>query len=260
MHKTSNLKFKNTVGIVTGAAMGIGFEIAKKLALEGADVLLNDLDDIALSKALNAIQDEGGNCLGLAGNAGDPKFVQRLVETCVAKFGRLDMAVANAGLTRFNSILEIEPEELQSMLQLNLHGSVFLAKFAARQMIEQGEGGRIVFMSSVTGHQAHPGVVCYGMTKAALRMLAKGLVSELAHFGITTNAISPGATITERTVGDDPLYENKWRDKTPTGQVTQAIDIANTAVWLLSNEAKQVTGQTIVVDGGWTSLGAVPNL
>lgn len=252
-------KYAGKVAIVTGAATGIGFEISAQLAQQGAAVLLNDLDQTQLNKALALIQKTGGICAGLAGNAGEPDFIRNMVETCVKQFGRVDMAIANAGLTRFNSILAIEAEELNSMLSLNLQGSVFLAKYAAKQMIAQGQGGRLLFMSSVTGHQAHPGVVCYGMTKTAVQMLAKGLVVELAQYGITSNAISPGATLTERTVGDDPLYEQRWKDKTPTGVVTRPSDIAQTALWLLSPEAKQITGQTIVVDGGWTATSPVPD-
>jgi glucose 1-dehydrogenase len=127
-------------------------------------------------------------------------------------------------------------------------------------MRDQGTGGRILFMSSVTGHQSHPYLVPYGMTKAALRMLAKGLVGELSQYGITVNAISPGAVRTERTIGDDPSFEAGWSQATPNGRIASPEDIADAALFLASDKAKHITGQTLVVDGGWTSTSAVPNL
>ena len=130
----------------------------------------------------------------------------------------------------------------------------------AKQMKEQGTGGRILFMSSVTGLQSHPHLVPYGMTKAALIMLAKGLVGELSQYGITVNAISPGAVRTERTIGDDPEFEASWSGATPNGRVASPEDIADAALFLASDKAKHVTGQNLVVDGGWTSTSPVPNL
>lgn len=253
-------RFEGQAAIVTGAACGIGFAIARQLVAEGAKVVLNDLEDAAAAAAARELCSDGSVCYPFAGDASDPSFLESLVDAAVQRFGRLDMAVANAGLTRFNRFLDTEVVELRRMLDLNLQGSVFLAKFAARQMVEQGEGGRIVFLSSVAGHQAHDGVVCYGMTKAALRMLAKGLVVELAPYGITTNAVSPGATLTERTVEGDPDYGKKWSSKIPTGKASIPADIANAALFLLSPEAAQISGQTLVVDGGWSATSEVPEM
>ncbi len=246
------------VALVTGAACGIGFAIAERLVSEGVKVLLNDVDRDAASKAAAVLSPSGKDCFSYAGDASDPLFIEAMVGAAIERFGGLDMAVANAGLTRFNRFLDIEAEELRQMLDLNVQGSVFLAKFAARQMVRQGKGGRIVFLSSVTGHQAHEGVVCYGMTKAALRMLAKGLVVELAPHGITTNAVSPGATLTERTLKGDVEYSEKWAAKIPTGRASLPSDIANAVAFLLSPEASQITGQTLVVDGGWSATSEVP--
>jgi NAD(P)-dependent dehydrogenase (short-subunit alcohol dehydrogenase family) len=124
-------------------------------------------------------------------------------------------------------------------------------------MISQQTGGRILFTSSVTGHQAHKDLAAYGMTKAALEMLAKNLVVELSAYGITVNAIAPGATITERTT-DDPEYEKVWSTITPMGRPASVSDIADAALFLVSNRAGHITGQSLVIDGGWTSVSPSP--
>lgn len=112
-------------------------------------------------------------------------------------------------------------------------------------------------MSSVTGHQAHPKLAAYGMTKAALEMLAKSLSIELAEHKITVNAIAPGATLTERTQSDEN-YKPNWEEITPTKVVSTTRDIANATLFLLSDTSSQITGQTIIVDGGWTSVSPPP--
>jgi NAD(P)-dependent dehydrogenase (short-subunit alcohol dehydrogenase family) len=124
-------------------------------------------------------------------------------------------------------------------------------------MIKQGGGGSILFTSSVTGHQAHKNLAAYGMTKAALEMLAKNLVIELSQYGINVNAIAPGATLTERTIGD-PDYEKVWSEITPMGRPASTIDIANAAAFLVSPEARHITGQSLIIDGGWTSTSPSP--
>ncbi|MDQ8197680.1 SDR family NAD(P)-dependent oxidoreductase [Pelagicoccus enzymogenes] len=252
-------KLEGKVAIVTGAGCGIGLEIARSIAKQGARLLLNDRDGALAREAALSIDPSGELCVACAGDASDPVFIEEMVKLAVQRFGGLHVAVANAGLTIFNRFLEVEVAELRKMLDLNLQGSVFLAKFAALEMVKQGEGGRLVFISSVTGHQAHEGVVCYGMTKAALRMLAKGLVAELAPHGITSNAVSPGATVTERTAAGDPMFAEKWAKTTPTGRAAFPSDIANAVLFLISPESSQITGQTIVVDGGWTSTSEVPD-
>ena len=124
-------------------------------------------------------------------------------------------------------------------------------------MIKQNDPGRILLMSSVTGHQYHPDLAAYGMSKAAIRMLAKSLGVELAPQGITVNAISPGATATERTL-EDESYEATWARLNPTGRPATVADIAHAALFLLSPQAGQITGQTLVVDGGWTAVSPPP--
>ncbi len=252
-----NKKFEGKVAIVTGAGQGIGFEIARQLSLAGASVLMNDIDGDLIQKAANQITAAGGKCLPLAGDAADVDFIQQMVDAAVQRFGTLDIAIANAGITLFGDFLTYPAESLQSVLRLNLQGSFFLAQKAAAQMIKQQSAGSILLMSSVTGHQAHKNLAAYGMTKAALEMLAKNLVIELSPYHITVNTVAPGATLTERTL-EDAEYKSTWSRITPMGRPATVEDVANAVLFLVSPDAGHITGQNIVVDGGWTSVSPSP--
>jgi glucose 1-dehydrogenase len=251
------MSFKNKSVIVTGAGQGIGFEICRQLALEGANVLLNDIDQSLAGKGAQQIRSEGGNCIPLAGDAADHSFIQSMVGKAHAEFGAMDIVIANAGITLFGDFFSYTPESFYKVLQVNLGGSFFLAQAAANIMKGQGNGGSILLMSSVTGHQAHRNLAAYGMTKAALEMLAKNLVIELSPHHININTIAPGATLTERT-SDDRDYEKIWSRITPMGRPATTADIAHAALFLVSDKAKHITGQSLVIDGGWTAVSPEP--
>ena len=250
--------FENKVAIVTGAGQGIGYEICTSLAAEGANVILNDVDQtLAESAVKRIIENTGGNCIALAGDSGDMAFIQTMVDTAVTQFGKLDIVIANAGITLFGDFFTYKPESFFRVMQVNLGGTFFLAQAAANQMKKQGSGGSLLFTSSVTGHQAHKDLAAYGMSKAALEMLAKNLVIELSQYKINVNTIAPGATLTERTL-DDPGYATTWKRITPMGRAATVSDIAGTALFLVSEKAKHITGQTLIVDGGWTCISPSP--
>ena len=253
----TNKNFIGQVTIITGAGQGIGFEIAMQLAVNGAAVLINDINEPLLKNASDAIIQAGGNCYPLAGDAAEVNFIQQMVNTAVEQFGGLTIAIANAGITLFGDFLTYPAESLQSVMHLNLQGSFFLAQRTAQQMIKQQSGGSILFMSSVTGHQAHKDLAAYGMTKAALEMLAKSLVVELSPYKITVNTIAPGATLTERTM-EDADYKNTWSRITPMGRPATVSDVANAALFLVSPDAGHITGQNLIVDGGWTAVSTSP--
>lgn len=249
--------FQNKSAIVTGAGQGIGFEISRQLCALGASVILNDIDEELAHKAAARIQAESGHCKALAGDSADIRFITGMVETAVKEFGTLDIVIANAGITLFGDFLDYPADSFYRVMNVNLGGSFFLAQQAAKEMIRQGSGGSILFTSSVTGHQAHKKLAAYSMTKAALEMLAKNLVIELSEHQITVNTIAPGATLTERTL-DDPEYEAVWSKLTPIGRPASTADIANAALFLVSDNARHITGQSLVVDGGWTSISPSP--
>jgi len=252
------MNFKNKVAIVTGAGQGIGFEICTVLVAHGARVLLNDIDT-PLAEAAAAKINGGGNgaCVAIAGNASEFIVINKMVDSAITLYGGLDIVILNAGITLFGDFFTYTEDSFLKVMQVNLMGSFFLAQAAARQMRQQGSGGALLFMSSVVGHQAHKNLAAYAMTKAALEMLAKNLVVELSPYKINVNAVAPGATLTERTQleGD---YEQIWSAITPMGRPAYVSDIANTALFLVSDEAKHITGQSLVVDGGWTSVSKLP--
>lgn len=251
------MTFINKTAIVTGAAQGIGFEICKQLIQHGASVILNDIDEKLATEAaaqLNAMHEN--SCFVMAGDSGNYAFIQNLVKTAVEKFGALDIVIANAGITLFGNFFTYTPEAFAKVMQLNLAGSFFLAQAAANVMKEK-KSGSILFTSSVTGNQAHKDLAAYGMSKAALQMLAKNLVIEISQYNINVNAIAPGATLTERTM-EDPEYENTWNKLIPLNRTSSTLDIAHVALFLVSDEARQITGQTLIIDGGWSCISPSP--
>lgn len=252
-------EFENKVAIVTGAGQGIGFEICRNLARQGGRVILNDIDpELSKIAAMQINQVNKDACIALPGDSSKIEIIKKLVSEAVNKFGRLDIVIANAGITLFGDFLSYTPESFYKVMQVNLGGSFFLAQAAANQMKMQADGGSILFTSSVTGHQAHKNLAAYGMSKAALEMLAKNLVIELSGYKINVNAIAPGATLTERTL-QDPEYIKTWSRITPLGRPAQTKDISNTALFLVSDKARHITGQTLIVDGGWTVVSPPPD-
>ncbi len=250
------MDFKGKVAIISGAGQGIGLAICKKLSALGANIILNDINEELAEEAANAVASNNAP-VAVSGDCSDINIIRQLVNTAVSKFGKLDIVVANAGITLFDDFFSYTPEAFFKVMQVNLGGTFFLAQAAAKQMKEQGNGGSLLFMSSVTGHQAHKNLGAYGMSKAAIEMLAKNLVIELSDYRINVNTIAPGATLTERTLADDN-YEKIWSHITPMGRPASVDDIANAAAFFVSDEAKHITGQTLIIDGGWTSISPSP--
>jgi len=245
------------VAIVTGAGKGIGLEICKRFSQKGVHVILNDIDANLANTAAKEVSALGCNCISVEGDSSDLKVIDEMTSEAVKQFGQIDIVIANAGITLFGDFFTYKPEDFYRVLQVNLGGGFFLAQSAAQQMKKQGRGGSLLFMSSVTGHQAHKNLAAYGMTKAALEMLAKHLVVELSEYRINVNCIAPGATTTERTL-EDENYEKTWSGITPMGRPATVADVAAAALFLTSDEARHITGQSLIIDGGWTSVSPSP--
>lgn len=253
------------VALVTGAGAGIGFAVAWALAEAGVRVALNDVDGALAAAAaakINRAAGAGAASANLAvaypGDIADVAGVRALVGRIAAELGGPQICVANAGITRFAPFLDAEPDAFDRLLAVNLRGTYFTAQAAARAMLGQGRPGRIILLASVTGLRAVTGLSAYGVTKAGIMGMARNLAAELGPHRITVNAVAPGATVTERTLTETPNYAEDWARVTPTGRAGEGADIAAAVRFLASPAAAQISGQTLVVDGGWSLAGPLP--
>jgi NAD(P)-dependent dehydrogenase (short-subunit alcohol dehydrogenase family) len=246
------VRLEGKVALVTGAANGIGLACAEAMAREGAKVALADVNEAA-GKA--AAQRLGG--LFLACDVSKKAQVDAAVDGAVKAFGRLDIAVANAGIVHAAEFLDLEEKDFDRVIAVNLKGVFLVGQAAARQMVKQGGGGAIVNMSSVNAVLAIPNQVPYVVSKGGINQLTKVMALSLASHGIRVNAIGPGTILTElaRTaVLGNREAERKILSRTPMGRMGEPSEIASVAVFLASGEASYLTGQTIYPDGGRLAL------
>jgi NAD(P)-dependent dehydrogenase (short-subunit alcohol dehydrogenase family) len=244
--------------VITGAGQGIGFELVKQLLGQGHFVIWNEIDSHVFDQASKSLNKLGlHQFVGILGDAASEDFLQELTLVLDSSPGVLTGVVCNAGITTFGDFWTYSKSSMDQILRVNLVGTFFLIQLVARYLKDHNLPGSIVVMSSVTGHQAHPDLAAYGMTKAALNQLVQNLVIDLSPYQIRINAISPGATITERTIQNQE-YQSDWAEITPLGKAADVADIAASTLFFLSDQAKHITGQTLVIDGGWTSVSPAP--
>lgn len=248
------------VALVTGAGAGIGYAVAAALAGQGARVALNDIDPRLAEAAADQINRGAGRALvaPYPCDIGDVAALRAVVARVGADMGGPHICVANAGITSFAPFLDAEPEGVDRLLAVNLRGTYFTAQAAARAMVAQRIAGRIILLASLAGIRAIHGLSAYGVTKAGIGAMARALALELGPHRITVNAVAPGATLTERTRDETPNYAADWAAVTPTGQVSQVDDIAAAVRFLAAPESRQISGQTLVVDGGWSLAAPLP--
>lgn len=247
------MRLAGKVAIVTGSATGIGQGIAERFAQEGAAVVVDYVGTPDAPKETEgAIKSAGGKTIAVEADVSDPKQVQGLIGATVKEFGRLDIVVNNAGIERKYAFVDYPLEEAQKIINVNLIGPFLVAQAGAKQMIKQGNGGRIINISSVHEDLPMPTNSIYCATKGGLRMLARTAAVELAKYNITVNNIGPGAIYTpiDADIEAKPELEKALMGEIPLNRWGKPSDVAGLAVYLASDEAGYVTGSTYFIDGG----------
>jgi NAD(P)-dependent dehydrogenase (short-subunit alcohol dehydrogenase family) len=249
------MRFADQVVIVTGGAHGIGRACVEAFAAEGAAVAIADFDAEGGAAAAGAIKAQGGRAEFIRTDVGDAAQAQRLVDHTLQAFGRLDVLINNAGIIKTAEFLEISEADFDAVLRVNLKGVFLVGQAAARAMVERGKGA-IVNMSSTNAVVAIPNQVPYAASKGAVNQLTKVMALALADKGVRVNAIGPGSILTDilKVVMNDEAARRKILARTPLGRCGEPSEIAKVALFLASDDASYITGQTIYPDGGRLAL------
>jgi glucose 1-dehydrogenase len=251
------MKLNGKVAIVTGGARGIGLAIAQRYVAEGAKVVIADVDIAAGENAARAL---GEPCRFKTTDVGDAEQAQNLVNDAVAAFGLLDILVNNAGIVHAADFLDVDEADFDRVLRVNLKGAFLVGQAAARRMVDQVKAGRppgaIINMSSVNAVLAIPNQVPYCVSKGGIAQLTKVMALSLAPHGIRVNAIGPGSIMTDilKSVATDREAKRRLLARTPLGRIGEPDEIAAIALFLASDDARYVTGQTVYADGGRLGL------
>ena len=240
----------NKVALVTGGSRGIGRAIGEALARQGAHVVLGYASgEAAALAAVEAITAAGGKAEAARIDVSNGPEAERLIAEIAKRLGRLDVLVANAGIAVDNLLLRLEEDEFDRVLSVNLKGAVASARAAVKVMM-RARTGRIVFISSVVGEMGNPGQTAYSASKAALLGVTKSIAREYASRRITVNAVTPGFIDIDMTANLTEAQRTAITTAVPLGRTGTANEIAAAVVYLASDEAAYVTGQTLRVNGG----------
>jgi NAD(P)-dependent dehydrogenase (short-subunit alcohol dehydrogenase family) len=249
------MRFKDQGALVTGAGSGIGREVARAFASEGAHVAVADIDPNMAERSAEEIRKTGGSAHAFALDVTDDKAVAGFIKAAVSRLGRIDVLVNSAGIREIKPVLELSLEEWRRVIDVNITGVFLCSQAFARHLVEAGKRGAIVNLASTLGFVAAPNRAAYTASKHAVVGLTKEMAMELGDKAIRVNAVGPGVIrtpLTERYF-QDAEYAQKIRDLHALGRWGEPHEIAKGILFLASEEASFVTGTTLLIDGGWTA-------
>ena len=249
------MRLENKVALITGASSGIGKGIATEFVKQGAKVVINHYpNDKETAAAAEMVKELGENTLALPADVSKRDQVEKMFADAVAHFGRMDIVVSNAGIEKQVPFPDITDDDWHLIMSVNLYGSFVVSQTAVRQMIKQGDGGKMIFISSVHEDIPFPQHTIYCATKGAVRMMMRNMAVDLAPHHININNIAPGAIATpiNQAVLDNPQEKKNAISEIPWGRFGKPEEVAHVAVFLASADSDYVTGSTYYVDGGLT--------
>ncbi|HEY3855446.1 MAG TPA: glucose 1-dehydrogenase [Verrucomicrobiae bacterium] len=247
------MNLKNKVAIVTGGNSGIGKAIVLELAREGANIIIDYVSHPKATEALEQeVRDLGDRVIGVRADVSKVRQLQKLFASCLKEFGRVDILVNNAGIETRSSLVDTTESQYDNVLAINLKSAFFATQFAAKQMIKQGGGGRIINISSVHEDWPMPGNTPYCLSKGGMRMLTRTAGVELAPHGILVVGIGPGAIETpiNQSTMRNPSLLKKLNSAIPLARMGKPAEIAKIVAFLAGDGASYITGTTIFADGG----------
>lgn len=239
--------------IITGGARGIGYGIATRFALQGAKLIIADSDEPGAGSACTELSKIGAaDALAILCDVSDRDSVQAMTDAAVSHYGHIDVLVNNAGICPFEQIMEMSPDTWRRTIDVNLTGAFHCTQIAARRLIEQGAGGRIIYITSLAENVAGPAQVDYAASKGGLRMQMVGFATALGPDGITCNAVAPGMILTDMTRHhwEQPGPAEMIKARVPMGRIGTPEDVGKAVVFLASEDAEYINGVSLRVDGG----------
>ncbi|MCB1693599.1 MAG: SDR family oxidoreductase, partial [Pseudomonadales bacterium] len=247
------------MALITGAGSGIGRGIAERFAREGAKICIADMDIEGAERTADILGQLGAKSVVVKCNVASPQQLEAAVERCAAEFGRLDIAVANAGIARGGHVLEMSLKDWQDQIDVNLTGVFLTVQACARKMVEFGNGGRVICIASLAAETTGAGIWSYSVTKAGVRMMVRGLAQELGPHHITINAIGPGVIDTPLAAGlageEGGAIRSSLEQRTPVGRAGQPADIAGLANFMAGPDGAFMSGSYVIMDGGLRDSG-----
>lgn len=243
------MRLENKVAVITGAARGIGFSIAKTISMQGATSVILDLDKEAVNDAVKQIDDAGFKAIGFKADVTNSEEIAGIFKEINSQFGQIDILVNNAGITKDGLLMKMKEADWDAVINVNLKGTFVCTQKICRFMLKK-RSGVIINIASVIGLMGNAGQANYAASKGGIIALTKSSAKEFASRNIRVNAIAPGFIQTEMTKKLPQEIIDNYSAAIPLSRMGKAEDVANLCVFLASDEASYITGQTIQVDGG----------